>query len=290
MDRPESARAAWHYLRARRRYYRRLCLKQLKKSVEAELATVAQMAGPNPKNYQVWYHRRALAEEGQDAAVSMKKELEYVAAVLREDGKNYHAWSHRQWAVQVCEDWDKELAFVEEHIGKDVRNNSAWNHRWFVLTQAGKVDPSMTLVLRELSFVATSTSGPVQQNEAAWNYLGGLLRRAAKMLCCDAHISSELAESVDKAATDAVNKASVLASSSCSTKTKSTNAHCILAASLHCIRFRIQVKLGGQQALSKHLVDWESACTELAQLDPVRSKYWQWMSSVPPSSIVASAA
>jgi protein farnesyltransferase/geranylgeranyltransferase type-1 subunit alpha len=48
-------------------------------------------AEENPKNYQIWYHRRAIVEELGEAT----RELEFCAKVFREDAKNYHAWAHR---------------------------------------------------------------------------------------------------------------------------------------------------------------------------------------------------
>jgi len=52
------------------------------------------------KNYQIWYHRRALLEEvlkkgcnhddSSKTIEACEKELEYIAAVLEEDAKNYH--------------------------------------------------------------------------------------------------------------------------------------------------------------------------------------------------------
>lgn len=50
-----------------------------------------------PKNYQVWHHRRVLVEWLQDA--SSEKYL--TEAVLAKDAKNYHAWQHRQWVIRT---------------------------------------------------------------------------------------------------------------------------------------------------------------------------------------------
>jgi protein farnesyltransferase/geranylgeranyltransferase type-1 subunit alpha len=86
--------------------------------VELDLEFAAQLGGANPKNYQVWYHRRALLESmllqqngvqknGTDDETSskddndvnnnslsvsdmVKKELSYIASVLKADAKNYH--------------------------------------------------------------------------------------------------------------------------------------------------------------------------------------------------------
>jgi hypothetical protein len=53
----------------------------------------------SPKNYQLWYHRRALLEirfdrEAGDALLKVaKKELDYVDKILDDDSKNYHVSS-----------------------------------------------------------------------------------------------------------------------------------------------------------------------------------------------------
>jgi protein farnesyltransferase/geranylgeranyltransferase type-1 subunit alpha len=71
-------------------------------------------AEENPKNYQIWYHRRAIVEEqiaslsanqtqshGQDLdepvthLSAAKRELAFTAKVFAADPKNYHAWAHR---------------------------------------------------------------------------------------------------------------------------------------------------------------------------------------------------
>lgn len=93
-----------------------------------QLAGHHKVGGDNPKNYQIWYHRRALLEvlctlvtERAAKEISLsslsspptttlspsfvmqayyQKELDYSQTVIQADSKNYHAWSHRQWVVQ----------------------------------------------------------------------------------------------------------------------------------------------------------------------------------------------
>lgn len=88
-----------------------------KKRIKTDLDLSATLGGDNPKNYQIWYHRRALLEEHgiQDF---LESELAYVAEVIDEDSKNYHAWSHRQWIIQTANSeqvWMKELEFGTWH-------------------------------------------------------------------------------------------------------------------------------------------------------------------------------
>lgn len=82
-------------------------------AVQKDLDLASSLGGDNPKNYQIWYHRRALLE-----CVSLpdflQGELDYIHNVLEEDSKNYHAWSHRQWVVRTVDDeevWKKEIDY-----------------------------------------------------------------------------------------------------------------------------------------------------------------------------------
>lgn len=74
--------------------------------IKADLELASDLGGSNPKNYQVWYHRRSLLEydfetfnseacssnDGNDNKTMqvVKEELEYIANVLGIDAKNYH--------------------------------------------------------------------------------------------------------------------------------------------------------------------------------------------------------
>ncbi|GJP75554.1 hypothetical protein CLOP_g5987 [Closterium sp. NIES-67] len=135
--------------------------------VQDEVLYAENVTLANPKNYQVWHHRRWLAdlrkdrvtrhheqmqqqqqeeEEGaskpasplqqnplQSLADVAQEEFRFCEEALRGDSKNYHAWCHRQWVAREFDTWHGELAFCERLLDDDVRNNSAWNHRMFVL-------------------------------------------------------------------------------------------------------------------------------------------------------------
>ena len=71
--------------------------------MERDLDLASKLGGNNPKNYQIWYHRRSLLERlfttyetssNADTKIDIlkkaKKELTYVSGVLMEDAKNYH--------------------------------------------------------------------------------------------------------------------------------------------------------------------------------------------------------
>eukprot|EP01138_Halocafeteria_seosinensis_P001775 gb/GECG01001818.1/.p1 GENE.gb/GECG01001818.1/~~gb/GECG01001818.1/.p1 ORF type:complete len:336 (+),score=45.45 gb/GECG01001818.1/:1-1008(+) len=162
-------------------YYRRLCLSELGFDLRRELDAVENLVGPNPKVYQLWYHRRELAELIGKSALDT--ELVYTESVFEADAKNYHAWAHRQYLLRVflSEDdyrWSSELSFCENIIDEDVRNNSAWNHRYFTVRRGGKRSLSSEAIQTELGYCLGKLELAVE-NESCWNYLRGILELAS---------------------------------------------------------------------------------------------------------------
>ncbi|CAI5530241.1 unnamed protein product [Closterium sp. Naga37s-1] len=139
--------------------------------VQDEVLYAENVTLSNPKNYQVWHHRRWLASLRKDRVTRRQEQMEqhqqqqqqqeqecvsnspsplqqvplrsitevaqeefrFCEEALRGDSKNYHAWCHRQWVAREFDTWHGELTFCEKLLDDDVRNNSAWNHRMFVL-------------------------------------------------------------------------------------------------------------------------------------------------------------
>lgn len=79
------------------RQYRRECLKFLSADLNEELDFMDSFSKDNPKNYQIWFHRRAIIELLGDPS----RELQFCSEVFEVDSKNYHAWAHR-YAVIIC--------------------------------------------------------------------------------------------------------------------------------------------------------------------------------------------
>jgi protein farnesyltransferase/geranylgeranyltransferase type-1 subunit alpha len=75
----------------RRRQYRRECLKRLKSNLNDELDYLDGFSRDNPKNYQIWHHRRTVVEWLGNG----DRELDFCNEVFKVDAKNYHAWAHR---------------------------------------------------------------------------------------------------------------------------------------------------------------------------------------------------
>jgi len=176
------------------------------KRVQDDLKLASQLGGSNPKNYQIWYHRRSILEHAFSSVLKLtlkssvasaslsstgdedeeclritklvEMEMEYVADVLAEDSKNYHAWSHRQWILSTVNEtmiWKTELIFVNTLIKEDIRNNSAWNQRWFASHYGKKVPLSLENAIVEIDYsLEAATIDPY--NESPWRYLIALLR------------------------------------------------------------------------------------------------------------------
>ena len=79
------------------RLYRRNCLKALKLDLNEELDYLDGFSKENPKNYQIWHHRRTIVEwlgKGD-------RELAFCESVFEVDAKNYHAWAHRLGSITI---------------------------------------------------------------------------------------------------------------------------------------------------------------------------------------------
>lgn len=81
-----------------RRQYRRACLKALNSDLMKELEYLDSFANENPKNYQIWQHRRVIV----DALGTGNFEKKFCEKIFEEDAKNYHAWAHRYVQFLDC--------------------------------------------------------------------------------------------------------------------------------------------------------------------------------------------
>ena len=51
------------------------------------------------KNYQIWHHRRCIAEMLGET-FNLDSEMEFLRDIFDSDRKNYHAWSYRIWLIE----------------------------------------------------------------------------------------------------------------------------------------------------------------------------------------------
>lgn len=165
---------------------------RLNSDLNEELDFMDSFAEDNPKNYQIWNHRRAVVAMLGDAS----RELAFCSLVFDEDSKNYHAWAHRQWAIETYGLWDGELQFIEGLLEADIRNNSAWNQRWFYVHKRPAL-PTTAELHTEVLF-ALDALRKVRLNESVWSYLRGLAKAHPVELLAQIYSSvTELVRSVD---------------------------------------------------------------------------------------------
>lgn len=166
--------------------------------IAKDLALAAKLGGTNPKNYQVWYHRRNLLEQSfsdiksesdtdevSRALELMNEEIEYIATVIAEDAKNYHAWSHRQWILKSINSeskWNAEIEFINGLLEDDVRNNSAWNQRWFVTHRGSKSIPFPIEDARQEVIFSISQAQQDPYNESPWKYFVALIKEQFRLI------------------------------------------------------------------------------------------------------------
>ena len=152
--------------------------------VEMERGLMRRVATSNPKNYQLWNHRRKVAlycwEVLGKRDATLGEELECTEACLQVDTKNYHAWAHRQAMLRVMAteaDLRKEFTFVGSMLERDVMNNSAWSQRAFLMEQGVQGAVSG----RTWKDEAEDTMRWIElcvENEASWAYLAYAARHA----------------------------------------------------------------------------------------------------------------
>jgi len=260
--------------------------------------------GSNPKNYQLWAHRRSLLEEiygetlghgadgatveetGWDRTYNYEEEMSYVENVLvGEDAKNYHAWAHRQWVVRrymVADEMQKytkkELDFSEKMIRLDCRNNSAWNQRWFTYRfcqmEMSKnddcvevMDDNIVSFLRseaDFSFTIITLDA---YNESPWLYVTEVVLEHVRLLTHH-KIQNNLRSSLID---DIVNRIDILEEVDYLSRDNSSENQSV--ASIHKLTAKIELleAKGDISSIRKAIQITENLASKH---DRIRSKYW----------------
>ncbi|KIW26442.1 uncharacterized protein PV07_09536 [Cladophialophora immunda] len=241
--------------------------------VGEELEWLEGVSERNLKNYQIWHHRQLLVSL---LPTFPANEPEFITHILSFDAKNYHVWTYRQWLCRRFPDplltTDAELRAVDALIHEDVRNNSAWNHRYFVCFGAeelaaienspgggirkdvlasggGGLVVDEDVVAREVNY-AKDHIAAAPQNPSPWNYLRGVLKRAAipvtdLQVFCEGFVGGKDA--------DLLSDSGAVRSS-------------------HAIDWLADIyRLDGKVERSKACLDALGS-----KWDPIRRKYWDW--------------
>ena len=80
-------------------FYRRKCIEKLGLPLEDEMEWLQECGLSMEKNYQIWHHRRCIAEMLGDR-FNTDAEMEFLEEIFDSDRKNYHAWSYRIWLIE----------------------------------------------------------------------------------------------------------------------------------------------------------------------------------------------
>jgi protein farnesyltransferase/geranylgeranyltransferase type-1 subunit alpha len=176
-------------------YHRQLVSQALGRSWRQELQWCTSLADDNPKNYQIWQHRRWCLNcgitSGEFVVADAQCELDFLAEFLtnpdHSDHKNYHAWSNRQWLLRSCNasfnlPFDIDVGFCLRMIGLDAFNNSAWNH-WHFCLRGGpsgsfKQLPDAAIVL------ACDVLRQHADNESPWSFIRGCFPEGVPFASC----------------------------------------------------------------------------------------------------------
>jgi len=242
-------------------HFRRLVLEALNHDLFEELEFIERIAEDNSKNYQLWHHRRWVAEKlGPDVA---GRELEFTRRVLSLDAKHYHAWSHRQWTLRALGGWEDELDYCHELLEADVFNNSAWNQRYYVITQSPLLGGLEAMRESEVSYtIKAILTNPA--NESSWRYLKALYKDDKESWISDPSVSSVCLNVLSR--TDCFHgfALSTLLDLLCD-GLRPTNEH------------KDSVRALANEEPETNLANL--VCTILGRVDPVRANYWAWRKS-----------
>ncbi|KAH6689003.1 prenyltransferase alpha subunit [Plectosphaerella plurivora] len=210
--------------------YRFRVVQKLEIALDVEFKWLNGVSLEHLKNYQIWHHRQLLLDRAYAAVADQpdavrklaREESEFLRVMLEEDTKNYHVWSYRQYLVRRLGMWNaQELGATQSLIEDDVRNNSAWSHRFFLVfsdpnastpgSYATEHDPAVpaSVVDRELNYAREKTL-IAPQNQAAWNYLRGVLVKGGRPLAEAEEFASQFARGVGEGDAEEVRSSHAL--------------------------------------------------------------------------------
>lgn len=244
---------------------------------EKEELLMMQVATDNPKNYQLWNHRRKFAMlRGSE---HVQSEMIFSRQCLAFDAKNYHAWAHRQamlLAFSCIEDlWLQEMEYTTLLLDDDPRNNSAWNQRIFILEQTQQLAgidgaDSTSRFLSELSFVSQHLD-KTPHNEALWSYLRRLAMLPGKGACkrFGARFLAMCAEALQKDSSN-VPAIEFLVDTQVARLQDLCNELKIM------VGVDMEVKKGMESKIQAVHSHTQTLLLKLVQANPIRAAYYHW--------------
>ncbi|RZB84364.1 protein farnesyltransferase/geranylgeranyltransferase type-1 subunit alpha-like isoform X1 [Glycine soja] len=260
-------------------HFRRLLLESLKVDLNAELDFVERMAAGNSKNYQMWHHRRWVAEKlGPEAR---KNELEFTKKILSVDAKHYHAWSHRQWVLQALGGWEDELNYCTELLKEDIFNNSAWNQRYFVITRSPFLGGLKAMRESEVLYTIEAIIA-YPENESSWRYLRGLYKGETTSWVNDPQVSSVCLK-ILRTKSNYVFALSTILDLICFGYLPNEDFRDAIDA-LKTADMDKQNLDDNEKGEQQNLNIAQNICSILEQVDPIRTNYWIWRKSRLPLS------
>lgn len=249
-----------------------------------------------------------------DGLEASKKELDYVDRILDDDSKNYHvshniisviaalfghlnlhrlrtfskAWSHRQWIIRTMnspELWKSEVDYSHSKILADPRNNSAWSQRWFathkgqVAIRKGAADNKCSDLKDKGIILSLDMAGEEVHyaicgaeldpyNESPWRYLIGVLMeqwRSAQSEGNEGEIS-KVKELIFNSIEQIREMKQSLEDKSLSGVVATAPCVSLISALVDLLEVSIEKK--------ELLEEASTLCRKLAEIDPVRRKYW----------------
>ena len=200
------------------------------------------------------------------------------------------AWSHRQWIIRTnnsAELWKSEVDYSHTKIKEDPRNNSAWSQRWFathkgqVSSFAGLDDSVACDALREKGAILTLEMAGEEAhyaicgaeidpyNESPWRFLIGILMEQWRCAQREGN-QDEIAKAKDLINSNIKQIKQMqqsLEEKSSSDETAAEPCVSLMSALLDLL----EISIDSKQALEEA----STMCKTLAEVDPVRRKYWR---------------
>lgn len=187
--------------------------------IRKDLKLVSKLGGSNPKNYQIWYHRRNLLEKSfsdiatgltMDETLSslLDDELDYISSVFDEDAKNYHVSLSQNSVPLEFDNYRISNFYILHAIICNAHEcflncfYQAWSHRQWILKTVNMTEKWE----EEMDFVDKLLKDDIRNN-SAWNQRWFVVHRGSKSTPIRLEVArEEIKFSISKACLDPYNE------------------------------------------------------------------------------------